>query len=102
MPARIVLVHYDPEFREYVATVMQAAGYDIKVFRGSMEAIEALEAAEQIQLLITRVSFPEGTPNGVSLARMAKVKKRGSASCSPHATKTASIPKGSGNFCRCR
>ena len=78
------------------------AGYDIKVFRGSMEAIEALEAAERIQLLITRVSFPEGTPNGVSLARMAKVKKRGSASCSPHATKTASIPKGSGNFCRCR
>lgn len=77
MPARIVLVHDDPEFSECVATAMQAAGYDIKVFTGSMKAIEALEAAERIELLITRVSFPNGTPNGVSLARMAKMKKRG-------------------------
>jgi len=77
MPARIVLVHDDPDFREYVATAMQAAGYEIKVFPGSMEAIDALEAAERIELLITRVDFPKGTPNGISLARMAKMKKRG-------------------------
>jgi hypothetical protein len=40
-----------------------------------MEALGALEAAEGIELLITRVTFPEGTPNGVSLARMARMKK---------------------------
>jgi DNA-binding NtrC family response regulator len=76
MPARIVLVHDDPEFSECVATAMQAAGYDVAVFTSSMEAIDALEAAERIELLITRVAFPNGTPNGVCLALMAKMKKR--------------------------
>jgi hypothetical protein len=72
------------------------------VFTGSMEAIGAFEAAERIELLITRVVFPEGTPNGVSLARMAKVKKPGIPHPVRRAPKTASIPKGSGNFYRCR
>jgi len=34
-----------------------------EAFAGSMEAIEALEAAQQIELLITRTAFPVGTPN---------------------------------------
>jgi hypothetical protein len=42
-----------------------------------MSAIEALEAAQLIEVLITRVIFPEGQPNGVSLALMARVKKPG-------------------------
>lgn len=100
--ARIVVVHDDPDFREGAVTALAAAGYDIALFTGSMEAIGAFEVAERIELLITRVVFPEGTPTGVSLTRMAKVKNWESASCSPRATKTASIPKGSGNFCRCR
>jgi DNA-binding NtrC family response regulator len=77
MPARIVVVHDDRDFREGALTALAAAGYDIAVFTGSMEAIGAFQVAERIELLITRVVFPEGTPNGVSLARMAKVKKPG-------------------------
>ena len=77
MPARIVVVHDDPKFRESVVTVLRAAGYETKAFAGSMPAIDALEAAQRIELLITRVTFPEGTPHGVSLARMARLKKPG-------------------------
>ena len=77
MPARIVVVHDEPKFRDSVVTALQAAGYDTKAFAGSMEALDALETAQRIELLITRVTFPEGTPNGVALARMARVKKRG-------------------------
>ena len=40
MPARIVVVHDDPNFRECVVTALQAAGYDIKAFVGSMATIE--------------------------------------------------------------
>ena len=72
MPARIVVVHDDLTFRECVVAALQAAGYDLKAFAGSMEAIDALDAPERIDLLITRAAFPDGTPNGVSLARMAK------------------------------
>jgi DNA-binding NtrC family response regulator len=77
MPARIVVVHDDPDFREGAVTALAAAGYDIAVFTGSMEALGAFEVAERIELLITGVVFPEGTPNGVSLARMAKMRKPG-------------------------
>jgi DNA-binding NtrC family response regulator len=76
MPARIVVVHDNPVFSECV-TALQAAGYDVKSFAGSMEALDALEATERLELLITRAAFPEGTPNGVSLARMARMKKPG-------------------------
>ena len=76
MPARIVVVHDDPLFRECV-TALATAGYDVKSFARSMEAIDALEAAGRIELLITRVAFSEGTPNGISLARMARLKKPG-------------------------
>jgi DNA-binding response OmpR family regulator len=75
MPARIVIAHDDQEFREFVAAALQAAGYEIMAFAGSMAALAALETAERIELLITRVGFPEGTPNGVALARMTRVKK---------------------------
>ena len=78
MPARIVVVHDDPNFRECAVTALQAAGYDTNAFAASMAAIDALdEAAERIELLFTRVRFPEGTPHGVSLASMALMKKPG-------------------------
>ena len=77
MPARIAVVHDEPKCREFVVTILQAAGYDIQAFTGSMAAIESLEAAQPIELLITRVRFPEGTPHGVSLAGMALMKKPG-------------------------
>jgi DNA-binding NtrC family response regulator len=77
MPARIVVVHDEPKFREFVVTILQVAGYAIQAFASSMAAIESLEAAQPIELLITRVRFPEGTPHGVSLASMALMKKPG-------------------------
>lgn len=77
MPARIILVHDDDNFREYVIRALEETGYRVTAFAGSMEGIGALEADGDIALLITRVQFLEGTPNGVSLARMARVKKPG-------------------------
>jgi DNA-binding NtrC family response regulator len=75
MPARIVVVHDDPEFRETATTALEAAGHEVRAFSDSMSAIEAFEAVESVELLITRTVFPAGTPNGVSLARMARMKK---------------------------
>ena len=42
-----------------------------------MSGIDALEHAEHIELLIARVRFPSGTPNGAALARMARLKRPG-------------------------
>jgi len=76
-PARIAVVHDDPEFIESTVTALVGTGHSVRAFTSSMSAIKALEAAQQIEVLVTRVIFPEGQPNGVSLALMARVKKPG-------------------------
>jgi CheY-like chemotaxis protein len=56
MPARIV-VHDYPAFIQRVVTALTAAGHDVAAFMNTMRAIEALEAAQHIEVLITRVNF---------------------------------------------
>ena len=77
MPARIVVVHDDPQFIELSMTALLGAGHDIKAFSSSLEAIDALEAPERVELLVTRMIFPQGQPNGQSLGRMARLKRPG-------------------------
>ena len=77
MPATIVIVHDDPEFAEPALAGLRAAGYDVVAFLDSMSGIDALEHPKRIELLITRVRFPAGTPNGAALARMARLKRPG-------------------------
>ena len=77
MPARIVLVHDDPEFARPALASLREAGYDVVAFPDSMSGIEALEHPRRIELLITRVRFPLGTPNGAALARIARLKRPG-------------------------
>jgi DNA-binding NtrC family response regulator len=73
MPANIILTHDDPEFIEEAAAALSLAGHKVIVFREPIEALDALEAA-QFEILITRVRFAVGQPNGVALARMARMK----------------------------
>jgi hypothetical protein len=42
-----------------------------------MVALDALDAAQRIEVLVTRVQFPPGKPNGIALAGMARVKRPG-------------------------
>lgn len=77
MPARIVLVHDDTDFLRKAAAAIRAAGYEVAAFDRSMAALDALRGAQSVQLLITRVNFPPGSPHGVSLASMARRKTPG-------------------------
>ena len=77
MPARIVVAHDDPEFIESTVMALRGAGYDVLAFASSMSALDALEAAPIVEVLITRVWFPQGQPNGVALGLMARMKRAG-------------------------
>jgi DNA-binding NtrC family response regulator len=77
MPARIVVAHDEAEFVENTVAALQDAGYDVAAFGDSMSALAALEAAQRVEVLITPVVLPEGRPNGVALARMARMKRPG-------------------------
>jgi DNA-binding NtrC family response regulator len=74
MPARIVLAHDDADFLRKAAAAIRAAGYEVAAFDRSMAAVDALRNAQTVELLITRVNFPPGSPHGVSLANMARSK----------------------------
>ena len=77
MPARIVIVHDVEEFTRNMVAALQSAGHDVAVFKDPMLAHDAIEAAQRIEVLITRVAFPPGRSNGVSLARMTRSKRPG-------------------------
>jgi DNA-binding NtrC family response regulator len=77
MRACIIFVHNDPGFAEPAVAALQAAGYDVVGFQDSTSAICALERPKHVKLLITRVRFPSGMPNGVALACMARLKQPG-------------------------
>jgi hypothetical protein len=77
MPAQIVIVHDEPGFAEATLAALKGTGYDAIAIMDSMSGIDALEHAKHIELPITRVRFPSGTPNGAALARIARLKRPG-------------------------
>jgi hypothetical protein len=46
------------------ATALRNAGYELASFIDPRLALDALDAARTVELLITRVIFPAGKPNG--------------------------------------
>jgi DNA-binding NtrC family response regulator len=77
MPARVVVVHDEREFVDEVATALRSAGHEVATFPDPIAAWDALEAARQTEVLLTRVLFQPGKSNGVALARMARTNRPG-------------------------
>jgi DNA-binding NtrC family response regulator len=76
MPANVIIVHNDPNFIKEAAAALARAGHVVTTFGDSNEALTALEN-QRFDILITRVRFPPGRPNGVALALMAGLKRPG-------------------------
>ena len=77
MPARIVVVLNEPGFADRVTTILAGRGYDAVSLPDSMVALTALEGAQRVELLLTCMDYEAGKPNGISLARMARMRKPG-------------------------
>jgi len=74
MSANIMLLHDDPEFIAGTAAALRLAGHQVTTFVQPLDALNALDT-EHFEIPITRVRFPIGQPNGVALARMARIKR---------------------------
>jgi DNA-binding NtrC family response regulator len=74
MPARVVVV-LGPDLSEETAAALGKAGYEAAALADPMIALDALESAERVELLITRLDFGDGKPNGIALARMTRHKR---------------------------
>ena len=77
MPARVVVVLNEPEIAEEAASALRAQGQDALALADSMTALELLERAERLEVLVTGVDFAPGKPNGIALGRMARLKRPG-------------------------
>jgi DNA-binding NtrC family response regulator len=75
MPARVVVVLDEPGFADKTAVVLAAAGINAAAFADPMAALDALEGAHRVELLVACPDFPQGKPNGIALARMARLKR---------------------------
>ncbi len=58
-----------------MVSALRRAGHDVAGFSQSPPALDALEAAQRVDILITCMVFLEGTPHGVALGRMARHKR---------------------------
>jgi hypothetical protein len=78
MPARVVVALAGSEFTdlaEQIASALKRSGIDAAAFTASMPALTELEGAQSVEVLMTSIRFAPNTPNGVALARMARVRR---------------------------
>jgi hypothetical protein len=52
-------------------------GHDVSTFQDPLDALNAIEAAPRFEILVTRVQFAPGRPNGLALSNMARMKLPG-------------------------
>jgi DNA-binding NtrC family response regulator len=77
MPAPIALVLDQAAFASQVTAALQAMGHETVALDGPIAALEALENAARIELLVTCLDHGINKPNGVALARMARLRRPG-------------------------
>ena len=75
MPAAVLVVHNERDTRDLAVTALRAAFLEAVGFEDPMAALDAMEASSRVRVLVTRVDFGPGKPNGIALARMVRVKR---------------------------
>jgi DNA-binding response OmpR family regulator len=77
MPARIAVVHDEPEFVDRATSALVLAGYELAAFTDPLVAPKTLEAAQHPELLIAPARLPPREGRGISFALTARPKRRG-------------------------
>jgi DNA-binding NtrC family response regulator len=98
MPARLVVANDDPSFLAKIHEALRDARFDAVIYSDSMTALNAMESAHKIELLVTGIDFGPGKPNGIALARMARFKRSGTKVLFTGAAKFAAYAEGLGMF----
>jgi len=75
MSLRVLVVDDDEACRYLLERELKAAGHEPVLHHDWTGVIDLLEGSETIDALVTDLRLPAGTPNGVSLAQMAKKRR---------------------------
>ena len=74
---RILIFEDDSGYAEALGSLLRHAGYEPLVATHFTSALEALANPQPPDLLITDIVMPPGQVNGLAMARMARMKRRG-------------------------
>jgi DNA-binding NtrC family response regulator len=77
MPVPVLVVHDEIDTLALAVGALRAAGLEALGFGDPMDGLKAIEADSQVRVLVTRMNFGRGKLNGLALARMLLVKRRG-------------------------
>ena len=102
MPARVVVVHDDPSLLGPLTESLRASGYDVVIFSDSMAAWDALNGADHVELLVTRVQSAPRMPHGIALAYSARARCPGLRVPFVAQPQFRADAEGSGCICLCR
>ena len=75
--SRILIFDDDPGYAEALGSLLRQAGYDPVIATHFTTALRALASARPLDMLITDIVMPPGQVNGLAMARMARMKRRG-------------------------
>jgi CheY-like chemotaxis protein len=73
--ARILLIEDDDALRRMAAQMLEQAGFAVMPAHDYSAAIKFIDGDAPIDLLLTDIGMPAGTPHGVSIALMARSKR---------------------------
>ncbi len=73
--ARVLIVEDDEAFLYVLDKRLRAGGHETLTFPDWMLVLDLLERGEPVDLLLTDIKLPAGTPNGPQLARMALTRR---------------------------
>jgi CheY-like chemotaxis protein len=71
----ILILEDDDQSRDVARCILQGGGFDVICARDFFEAIRHVESDTKIDVALIDVNMRAGTPNGVSFARMALLRR---------------------------
>jgi CheY-like chemotaxis protein len=71
----ILIVDDDVFYRKLALWILEDAGFRATTAEDFTAAIKVLEGDERVHMLLADVQMPVGTPNGVTIARMARLRR---------------------------
>jgi CheY-like chemotaxis protein len=71
----ILIVDDDVFYRKLVLWILEDAGFRVTAAEDFSAVIKVLEADQHVHMLLADVQMPVGTPNGVTISRMARLRR---------------------------
>ncbi|MBY0320009.1 MAG: response regulator [Reyranella sp.] len=74
-PPHVLVVEDDPQFRRLTVRMLKRAGYTVSEADGFELALNLVSSDPSIEVVVTDIGMPAGTPHGMSIAKMIRSRR---------------------------